>query len=131
MFWSVGVRYEEDEGWEMDDEFELAGLGPIATGSVTKNAAFWRTFVRSSWVMDWIENGYKLFWASAAPAPRAQKNSQSPLDETDFIRAAITDMLKAGAINKLPIGVRPTVVSPLGVVPKARTGKLRRIMNLR
>jgi len=115
----------------MDDQFELASSGPIATGSVTKNAAFWRTFVRSSWVMDWIENGYKLFWASAAPAPRAQKNSQSALDETDFVRAVIADILKADAIDKLPIGVRPTVVSPLGVVPKARTVKLRLIMNLR
>jgi hypothetical protein len=82
--------------------------------------------------MGWIENGYKLFWANAASAPRAQKNSRSALDETDFVSAAIADMLKASAIDRLPsIGVKPSVVSPLEVVPKARIGKLRLIMNLR
>ena len=71
VLWSVAAGYEEDESWEIDDQIELAGSGPIVTDSVTKNVVFWRTFVRSYWVMDWIENGYKLFWACAAPAPRA------------------------------------------------------------
>ncbi len=39
------VGYEEEENWKMDDQFEPLGLGPIAIGSVTKNVAFWRTFV--------------------------------------------------------------------------------------
>jgi hypothetical protein len=44
-----------------EDEEELpsepAGDGAIATGSVAIFKEFWRSFVRSSTVMDWIENG--------------------------------------------------------------------------
>jgi len=40
-------------------------------------------------------------------------------------------MLAAGAISQLPPGHRPAVVSPLGVVPKPRSDKLRLIINMR
>ncbi len=65
---------------------------------------------------------------SAIANPGAQKNSQSALNEADFVREAIANMLKARGIDLLPIGVRPTIVSPLGVVPKARSMNLRLIM---
>ena len=39
---------------------EPAGHGEIATGSVTSCLEFWRTFVRSSVAMEWIEHGYAL-----------------------------------------------------------------------
>jgi hypothetical protein len=39
---------------------EPAGSGPIATGSVKKSSAFWRTFVKSSWVLSWIEKDCEL-----------------------------------------------------------------------
>jgi hypothetical protein len=41
------------------------GSGSISTGSVKENAPFWRTFVKSSWVMSWIDNGYELLWSEA------------------------------------------------------------------
>ena len=44
------------------------GSGRIATGSVKKFAAFWRTFVISSWVLSWIEKGYELPWVNKPPA---------------------------------------------------------------
>ena len=39
-------------------------------------------------------------------------------------------MLAAGAISKLPVGFKPEVVSPLGVVPKGKNGKFRLIINM-
>ena len=39
-------------------------------------------------------------------------------------------MLEAGAVSALPTSVIPTVVSPLGVVPKPHWDKLRLIVNL-
>ena len=47
---------------EMDEELpcEPAGHGEIATGSVSQCSPFWRTFARSSVVMQWIESGYRL-----------------------------------------------------------------------
>ncbi len=43
-----------------DIPWEPAGNGQIATGSVTNCEEIWRTFVRSSVVMVWIEHGYML-----------------------------------------------------------------------
>jgi len=48
----------------MDEELpcEPAGHGEIATESVSICSPFWRTFVRGSVVMQWIEYGYRLLW---------------------------------------------------------------------
>ena len=40
-------------------------------------------------------------------------------------------MLRAGAVTQLPKGAKPTVVSPLGVVPKPRSSKFRLIIVMR
>ena len=49
---------------EIDEELscEPAGHGEIATGSVSRCSPFWRTFVRSFVVMEWIESGYRLLF---------------------------------------------------------------------
>ncbi len=39
---------------------EPVGDGAIAIGSVASCKEFWRSFVRSSTVMDWIEKGYRM-----------------------------------------------------------------------
>ena len=44
---------------------------------------------------------------------------------------AIIEMVEAGALTRLPRGQRPTVVSPIGVVPKPHSDKLRLVINLR
>ena len=46
---------------------EPVGHGVIATGSVQSCSQFWRTFVRSPVVMDWIEEGYQLLWTVVPP----------------------------------------------------------------
>ncbi len=43
-----------------DIPWEPASHGHIATDSVTNYQEFWRTFVRNSVVMEWIEHGYAL-----------------------------------------------------------------------
>jgi hypothetical protein len=40
-------------------------------------------------------------------------------------------MLAANDVALLPPGEKPWVVSPLGVIPKARTGKFRLTVNIR
>ena len=59
MWAGIAVTREES-----DEEMpcEPAGHGEIATGSVSSCASFWRTFVRSPVVMQWIEHGYRLLW---------------------------------------------------------------------
>ncbi len=52
----AGIAVTHDES-DVELPFEPAGYGEIATGSVSSCAPFWRTFVRSPVVMQWIEHG--------------------------------------------------------------------------
>ena len=47
--------------WNLDSIPEPAGSEPIHTGSISKCASFWRTFVKCKWVMKWIDHGYDMF----------------------------------------------------------------------
>ena len=80
--------------------------------------------------MSWIDNGYELLWSEGAPAAREVPNSPSALAHEFFVTPALSEMLEAGAISKLPAGYKPEVVSPLGVVPKGKEGKFRLIINM-
>jgi hypothetical protein len=108
-------RLEGKEDWITNPYLvcEPVGSGSIATGSVSANASFWRTFVKSSWLMNWIDNGYELLWLEGAPARREVSNSPSALAHEDFVTPVLAEMLEAGAISKLPAGYKPEVVSPL------------------
>jgi hypothetical protein len=80
--------------------------------------------------MSWIENGYKMLWFEEAPASREVPNSSSALAHEGVVSPALAEMLEAGATSKLPVGYKPEVVSPLGVVPKGKEGKFRLIVNM-
>ncbi len=111
-----------EDSTENVDETELqcepAGHGAIATGSVESCKEFWRKFVRSTVVMDWIENGYQLMWTEVAQSIKEMANAPSANEHHDFVSAVVVEMLVANAVTLLPPGEKPTVVSPLGVVPK-------------
>ena len=126
----VGARTDNAEG-EDELPWEPAGHGEIATGSVTKCQEFWRTFVRSPVVMKWIEEGYRLLWTESSPPRREFANAPSALEHSDFVSGAVEEMLAAEAVTLLPPGEKPTVVSPLGVVPKRGTDKFRLTVNMR
>ena len=65
------------------------------------------------------------------PVARELENSKSSKGHHEIVTKAIVDMLEAGAASLLPIGVHPTDVSPLGVVSKPHSDKLRLIINMR
>jgi hypothetical protein len=81
--------------------------------------------------MDWIEHGYALLWTTAAPLAREMRNAASALEHMEFVSGAVAEMLAEGAVTRLPPGEKPTVVSPLGVVPKRGTNKFRLTVNMR
>ena len=80
---------------------EPAGHGEIAIGSVSGCSAFWRTFVRSVVVMDWIEEGYRLLWTVAAPLAKEMANAPSAADHRDFVSDAVEEMLTGCAVTLL------------------------------
>ncbi len=67
----------------------------------------------------------------AAPQSKELANAPSANDHRDFVSTAVSEMLAANAVTLLPPGERPTVVSPLGVVPKRGTDKFRLTVNMR
>ena len=69
----------------MDLPCEPAGHGEIATGSVSSCSPFWRTFVRSLVVIQWIEHSYRLLWTSEAPRQRELRNAPSALEHHEFV----------------------------------------------
>ena len=74
----------------------------MSMGSITKCASFWRTFVKSRVVMDWIDNGYKLLWETAAPAAKESPNDPSAFEQKEFVNDAIKEMVEAGVLTRLP-----------------------------
>ena len=87
--------------------------------------------MRSSVVMDWIEEGYIILWAVAVPLANEMAISPSSAEHQDFISGAVAEMLAGNAVTLLPPRERPWVVSPLGVVRKPRTHKFRLTVNMR
>ena len=76
MWAGTAVTHEE---LDVELPCEPAGHGEIATGSVSSCSPFWRTFVRSPVVMQWIEYGYRLLWTYEAPQQRELRNAPSAL----------------------------------------------------
>jgi len=81
--------------------------------------------------MSSIDNWYDLVWDTTPPSPRELRNSKSSLDNQEFVTKVVSEMLVAGAVTTLPSGVLPTVISPLGVVPKPNSKKLRLVVNMK
>jgi hypothetical protein len=110
---SPGRWDSAEECEDVDLSCELAGRGVIAPGSVQSCKEFWRTSLRSTVVMDWIENGYRLLWTELAPPIKELANAPSAIEHHDFVSSAIVEMLAANDVTLLPPGEKPTVVSPL------------------
>lgn len=90
----------------------------------------------NKWVHQWVQQGFPLWWdrKKGAPKPKRFKNNASALtsEAAAFITTSLLLLLAAGAVQRWdsPSSPFPTVVSPLGVVPKAN-GNLRLILDLR
>ncbi len=66
--------------------------------------------------------GSRLLWTVSPPVSWEMVNACSAFENREFVSGAVAAMLAVGAVTLLPPGEKPWVVSPLGVVPKARTG---------
>ena len=53
------------------------------------------------------------------------------MDHSESVSYSVAEMLAADAVTLMPPGVKPLVVSPLGVVPKRGTDQFRLAVNMR
>ena len=98
-------------------------------GRLLANLAFWQAICVSSVVLSWIVSGFPLPFAGAPPAPRSFENQPSAFEHAEFVDEAIASLIASDAAGVVPY--TPTVISPLGVVAKKSSGKLRLIINMR
>jgi hypothetical protein len=91
---------------EMDEELpcEPAGHGEIATGCVPSCSSLWRTFVSSSLVMQWIEDGYRLLWVLKAPRRKGTDIYSSASEHRELVSNAVDEMVADNAVTILPPG---------------------------
>jgi len=65
------------------------------------------------------------------PASKETPNAPSVHEQHEFVSSVVDEMLAAQSVTLLPPGDKPTVVSPLGLMPKRRTTKFRLTVNMR
>jgi glyoxylate carboligase len=121
IFASVYMFGRWDSAEEVEETelpWELAGHGALATGSVHDCKELLRTYVRSSVAMNSSERGYQLLWTEVDLARKEMDNAPSAYEQHEFVSSVVGEMLAANAITLLTSSEKPTVVSPLGVVPK-------------
>ena len=75
--------------WNLQSHPEPAGSIPITIDNISNCAPFWKTFVKSKWVMRWIEFGYDLVWDKSPPLARELRNNRSSADHSEFITKAV------------------------------------------
>jgi hypothetical protein len=90
-----------------------------------RHAGYWRSFLRSSVVLSWILSGIPLLWLQGPPPPAIFPNHTSAVQHSAFVDQAIADLISTA--TALEVNEPPLVVSPLGVVPKPGSSKLRLI----
>lgn len=100
-------------------------------GRLGRHISFWRTIGASFMVITWLSVGYQLEWAipGVKPSRRLFTNHASAHEHADFVTTAVHDLIGTGAA--VASQQRPTVVSPLGVVPKPNGRGFRLILDLR
>ena len=64
-----------------------------------KHVSFWREIGSNAFVIDVIQNGYKIPFYSM-PERTVCKNNKSALLESEFVSEAISDLLDRGLIQK-------------------------------
>ena len=105
-------------------------------GNLKRHASWWLRQTSCPNVRDWILHGFPLIWALAQdgsqppPPPLHSPNHAGANEHAEHLDQDITSLLDSGAIQECSAG-QLTVVSPLNVVPKPGSTKLRTILDLR
>jgi ribonuclease HI len=98
---------------------------PIMRHRLREQLPAWQELGCSSLVLGWIAEGFPLWWKGPVPPSHSASNHQSAVKNADFVTQSVKEMIANKAVEL--VQERPTVVSPLGVVPKPGSGKLRLI----
>lgn len=108
-------------------EYE-SGISDINVKDRLKNSiSFWQNIGTSEFILDVIQNGYKVPLLSQ-PNNVFLKNNKSALQHSVFVDKAISELVKSGLVKE--VSDKPHVVNPLSVSVNSK-GKERLILDLR
>ncbi|MCG8032477.1 MAG: hypothetical protein JAZ03_09910, partial [Candidatus Thiodiazotropha taylori] len=110
-------------------DYEQGQKEILVKGRLKKHLSFWRNIGSSEFVLDVIENGYKIPLYSM-PDRKTYKNNRSALSEPVFVTEAVKDLLDRGLIEKCNESNPPYIINPLTVSVQT-SGKKRLILDLR
>jgi hypothetical protein len=88
----------------------------------------------SKWVLQWVDNRVWFERMKPLEEDHSARNAKcfSDPEKKLFMRKKVEEMLRVGAVVKLPRGQRPKVLTRLSLAPKAGTGdRWRVIMDMR
>ena len=117
---NIKDEYTSFHSFEFDrehftDDFTVYKLGQkeiIVKDRLRKHIDFWKRIGANQFILDTIENGYKIpFYSTSQKC--FLSNNKSALVESIFVRQSISDLLDKGLIEKC--NDVPTVVNPLSV----------------
>ncbi len=107
-------------------EFEQGSANKFKKGSLRSKLSYWKEIEASDFIVDVIENGYRLPLLSI-PRQRATNNNKSALCHSDFVESSISELLESDRVVEWHS--RPHVVNPLSV--SSNKDKKRLILDLR
>jgi hypothetical protein len=96
-------------------------------GSLKSHSSWWHEHVKNPYILDIIDNGYKLPLMSIPPQERL-RNNKTARENVTFVSEEIERLVEAGIL--LNVHSAPTVVNALTVAQNA-AGKLRLVLDLR
>ena len=71
---------------------EPVGHHKFATRSVKSCNELWRTFIWSSVVMCWTEEGYQLLWTNLFMVRREMDNAASSYEQHEYVSSIVFEM---------------------------------------
>ena len=107
-------------------EFEEFSHSSFVQGKLRSCIDFWRSINCSDFILDVIDNGYKILFENA-PTSFSFKNRGSTKKLNDFVSQSILELLDLGCIKEF--SNPPEFCNPLHVAVQS-SGKLRLILDL-
>ena len=112
----------------LDNKFEYQSncKSPSVKGSLKEHYNFWAEIGSNQYILDVIQNGYRLPLITT-PESCHLKNNRSALDNGEFVKEAINELLISGSI--IETKEKPYVINPLTVAKNKKKSRL--VLDLR
>ena len=122
----MGEQDRKNFDFRSDDDRNASWL-PSVKGRLIKSVNYWRSIGAPQFVLDIINDGYKIPFIPTPP-PCKFRNNASARKESDFVTQAVLGLLHDKLVEELDAATE--IINPLSVSVQ-NSGKKRFILDLR